>query len=360
MSLRDSLEAAQSEEELRAVIDRLSRQLQKEKTTKAELVNAVYRAARDAASGLALDPVPAPELSSGEGSEEVAMPLFSDLQLAKVTPDYDSAVAEERIKEYAEKISRLTRIQRADHPVNKCVVMGLGDVIEGELIFPGQSYLIDSSLYRQVTVDGPRIVGNFTRHLLSEFDEVEWWWVIGNHGRIGGRSSRDMNPEANADRMLGQILNQMFAGEDRVRFILADDDRPSDGYENGKGSAGKGERNWYMVGEIGEYRPLLIHGDQFRGHSGLPFYGFQKKVNSWAAGAIPVKFDDVLCGHWHQSAKIPLNDRHVYVNGSPESYNTYAQENMASMTPPSQMLMYVHPERGRITAEYDVRLGDDS
>ena len=81
------------------------------------------------------------------------------------------------------------------------MVLALGDIVEGELIFPGQSHLIDSSLYRQVTVDGPRIMHTFFSILLENFKEVEVYWVIGNHGALGGRSRRDYNPETNADRM---------------------------------------------------------------------------------------------------------------------------------------------------------------
>ena len=31
--------------------------------------------------------------------------------------------------------------------------------------------------------------------LLQEFDEVECYWVIGNHGALGGGSRWDYNPE---------------------------------------------------------------------------------------------------------------------------------------------------------------------
>jgi hypothetical protein len=43
------------------------------------------------------------------------------------------------------------------------------------------------------------------------------------------------------------------------------------------------------------------------------------------------------------------------ISGSPESYNTYAQEYFSSMSRPSQQLMYVHPENG-ITGEYSIWL----
>lgn len=332
------------EEELRESLSRVTHQLATIKLNREELIEAVYRAARDAASGLTIPPVAPPVIKSRRRRlPEVAVPLVSDLQLAKVTPDYNTAVCEERMERYADKIIELTETQRSDHPVDECVILALGDIIEGELIFPGQSFLVDASLYRQVAVDGPRIMTNFIRRMLSNFKKVTVYWVIGNHGRIGGREARNMDPESNADRMLGRIVMNLFEmmGEKRLTFVLPDGSR---------------ERNWFTVARVGNWSALCFHGDQIRGSMGFPWYGLGKKVNSWAAGAIREPFKDVAMGHYHQISAIPLNNRTVWANGSTESYNTYAQENMASMSDPAQWLLFVHPEKGRVTAAYQVDL----
>lgn len=333
--------AAQEEAiaELRRANNRLSKKLYDERGKKAELVDAVYRACKDAAAGLQWSVVPKPPRERRKHGDEVAVPLVSDLQLAKVTPDYDSEVCEQRMELYADKIIEMTEIQRSDHPVKVCSPAFLGDIIEGECIFPGQAFLIDSGLYRQIAVDGPRIVINFLRKLLGHFDRVDVDWVIGNHGRIGRRG--DFDPESNGDRMLGRIVADRLEDEPRITFRVPD---------------GKRERNWYAIKEVGAWRALMIHGDQVKGHSGFPWYGLGKKVNGWASGSIPEEFQDVLMGHWHQRAAIPLNKRTVYVNGSTESYNTFAQENLAAMSDPSQWLLFVHPGHGQVTAEYGVRL----
>jgi hypothetical protein len=61
-------------------------------------------------------------------------------------------------------------------------------------------------------------------------------------------------------------------------------------------------------------------------------------------------------GHWHQLARIPLNSKSVWVNGSTESTNTYASENLAAQSEPSQWLLFVDPRAGRVTASYGVDL----
>lgn len=342
MSVRDELAAATSEADLRAALKRALIALDDARTKREELVEAVYTAARDAASALALPVVPKPPSDRRTKQRaEVAVVVLSDWQLGKRTPSYSSEVCEQRIVTLADKVRRLTAIQRADHPVRECHVLALGDMIEGELIFPGQAHRIDSSLYRQVTVDGPRILAGFLRSMLADFDRVTVWSVDGNHGALGGPFRRDYHPESNGDRMLYRITSTVLESEKRLTWNMAD---PA------------GERNWYIVAELGAYRSLLLHGDQFRGHAGIPWYGIQKKAGGWALGAIPETFSDVDFGHWHQPTRLTLNRLTARCNGSTESHNTYAIEQLAAVGRPSQGLRFVEPEGGHVTAEYTVWL----
>jgi len=295
-------------------------------------------------STLTLPSITKPSLNKSRSKDtEICVPLLSDIQLAKRTTDYNSLVAEERVIEYAHKIVKITQIQRQSHKVNKCVVLALGDIVEGELIFPGQAHLIDSSLYKQVTVDGPRILFTFFSILLQAFDEVECHWVIGNHGALGGRSRRDYNPETNADRMLGKILSTMFANEKRIKFHIPEGV----------------DQHWYTVADLGvKAKFLCFHGDNIRGSMGLPFYGYNKKILGWKALAsqgLMENFTHAVCGHYHTPTSLYINDVRVWVNGSTESYNSYAQEQLASMGRPSQYCLFVKPSKG-VTAEYLVNL----
>ena len=341
MSLTDDLAATQ-QDDLRDALNRTLRQLDRANAKREELVEAVYRAARDASAALEIPNVPPPPPDRrSKARPEVAVVVLSDWQLGKLTPSYNSEVCAERIEKMAEKVRRLTAIQRADHPVRECHVFLLGDVIEGELVFPGQSHRIDSSLYRQVTVDGPRILAGFLRSMLAEFQTVTVWSVDGNHGALGGPFRKEYHPESNGDRMLYRITSTVLDGEKRLTWNMTDPD---------------GERNWYIVAQVGSYRSLLLHGDQFRGHAGIPWYGLQKKAGGWALGAIPEQFEDVDFGHYHQPTRVTLNRVTARCNGSTESHNTFAIEQLAAVGRPSQGLRFVEPEAGHVTAEYCVYL----
>lgn len=334
----DDLSAEDKVSKLKEANDRLARQLYEVKHKHSDYVGALVTAVNDAMLRLDIAPVPQPKKDKRKGGEEVAVALLSDIQLGKVTPNYNSEVAYERVMRYAEKIVHLAEVQRSDHPVHECRIMALGDMVEGCDIFPGQQWLIDSTLFDQVCVNGPKILVEFFRYLLAHFDVVSCDWVDGNHGRIGRKgqfSARD-----NMDRFLGMFVKTAMAHEPRFKLRM---------------NPMEEESNWYTVASVGEYRAMLIHGNQIRGSLGMPWYGIDKKVSKWRM-VIPEPFQDVMMGHYHQLARIPLNNTTVYANGSTESYNTYALENLASMSDPQQWCLFVDPRRGRVTASYAVDL----
>ena len=324
---------------LRSQNKKLAKRVETLKNVQDEVVKAAYAAAYDAFSSLEFPKIKAPSFKKVKDKlPETAVAVFADWQLGKVTPTYDSSVLEARIEEYTSKLLEITEIQRMDHNVNDLHVWLLGDIVEGEEIFPGQSHLIDSGLYRQVGINGPRILSKFLTTALENFEHVHVTGVIGNHGAVGGRARKQHDPETNMDRLLYKIVELMFSSEDRITFNIPD---------------GKGERNWYAVDNIGNYSSLLIHGDQLPAPTS--YYGYYKKVMGWKDGAIPEHFDDVFMGHYHQQFKMTIGSTLLRISGSPESNNTYAQEYFSSMSRPCQHLMYIHPENG-ITSEYSIWL----
>lgn len=325
---------------LRSENKRLAKLVEKHKNVQHETVVAAYQAAFDVFSNFELPKIKQPTIknSSKHKTSETAVAVFADWQLGKVTPDYSSSVLEQRIEQYTEKLIEITEIQRMDHNVDDLHVWLLGDIVEGEEIFPGQAHLIDSGLYRQVGINGPRILGKFLTTALENFKRVHVVGVIGNHGAVGGKMRKQHDPETNMDRLLYKIVELMFDKEDRITFNIPD---------------GVGERNWYAVDNIGSYGSLLIHGDQLP--SPTSYHGYYKKVMGWKDGAITEHFDDVFMGHYHQQFKMTIGSTMLRISGSPESHNTYAQEFFSSMSRPCQHLMYIHPEHG-VTSEYSIWL----
>ena len=330
--------------DLKAALARALRQLDESKDRTADLVAAAYQGARDAAAASIIPAVPAPirrQHPQTSNTPETAICVLADWQLGKKTPSYSTAVCEERIQEYAQKVLRLTEIQRSHHPVNEARVYLLGDLVEGELIFPGQSHRIDGSLFRQVITDGPRILAGLLRTLATSFEKVHVVGVIGNHGRLGGRESGDYHPETNADAMMYEVTRGRLELETRITWAP---------------NVTPGERNWYAVDKVGDKAFMLFHGDQVKGGAmGYPWYGFGKKLNGWRNGGIPEPFDYALSGHFHTPVRGLYGKIRHWGSGSTESDNTYAQEFFAASGTPSQWLLFAHPKHG-VTAEFEVHL----
>ena len=321
--------------ELKAAHGRALRALSKREKATEELVAAVYQAARDAAVGMNIPKVVEPKKDKRKQNHEAAILLLSDWQWGKITPTYNSDIAAQRVAQLALKVRNLVEIQRAEHPVEELHIHLLGDLVEGEDVFPGQSHLIDSGLYSQM-FGAAEALAKLVREMLAVFPKVRVVGVIGNHGRIGRKGVS--RPETNGDAIMYRIA-QMAVGEDkRLEWVE---------------TFTHGERHWYAVNEVLGRKWFLFHGDQVGGgFAGFPWYGFGKKLLGWKTS---VETFDYSCGaHFHTPTRMYLNGLTHWNGGSIESTNTFAQEQLAAAGEPCQWLLFQH--RDGVTAEYLVRL----
>ena len=323
--------------ELRRALMRMQKKLAEAKQRSLDLVDATYQAAYDAtlAQG-AIPPVPEPKVSKGGKKSEVALWHLTDWQGSKRTTSYNSEVMRKRVIAFCEKAVRITEIQRADHPVDEVTIMFGGDMVEGLFNFPTQAFEIDATLFEQYVIVS-RLIVDVVRFALAHYKKVtvvpEW----GNHGRIG--SKRDNVPRSdNFDRMCYEFAKQLCAQEKRLTW----QDCPED----------------IQRVEIGNYKALLIHGDEIgRGGFASPATIVQH-INRWRSGSYPWEFRDVYIGHYHTHSEWALANGlgSVYQTGSTESDNRYAGVMLAASATPSQRLHFIDPIKGRVTASYKVWL----
>jgi len=331
-------------EELKAAHVRVLRQLDKIRRSEDEYTEAVYRAARDAAAGMTIKSVPMPKPDKRKKGEEKAILLCADWQIGKVTPDYSTEVALSRVALLAKKVEQLVTIQRGDHPVREVNVFLLGDLVEGEDIFPGQAHLIDSGLYGQIFSTAEALAG-LMRSLASHFETVKVFGVIGNHGRIGRWGTS--RPESNADAVAYKTAAMLTRDEKRITW---------------KETYTEGERHWHEIVPVTvegvEKKWMLFHGDQLKASMGFPFYSLNKKLGGWNLSV--GHFDYAAHGHWHTPARLVAADGVItsWGSGSIESSNTYAQEWLSASGAPAQWLLF--QSRQGISAEYLIRLGEDT
>lgn len=344
MSLSDkfseeSLVTQQELEDLRAALVRSQRDLRRAKAKTDALVEATIQAAHDAVLAKPLPKVPKPAKSRSKGRSEAALWHLTDWQGAKLTPSYNTEVMHKRVHRFVDKALKITEIQRKDHPVDEVHILLGGDMIEGLFNFPTQPYEIDATLFEQFVTVSNLIVEVVHRAMVvypSVSVVAEW----GNHGRLG--SKRDAVPRSdNADRMTYELARQVL-----------------------KSSGAK--VNWEDSGEdiqrveIGNYRALLIHGDEIGRNGFASTNTITNHVNRWRSGSYPWEFRDVYVGHYHTHYQSSLADGAgaIYGTGSTESDNRYAAVGLASSAVPSQRLHFIDPQEGRVTAQYQVWLDD--
>jgi hypothetical protein len=344
VSFLSEAQEAQGEETVKQALNRALKRLEKAKASQEDLVQAVYQAVADNLTALTFGAVNKPKADRRKGDDETAVIVFSDLQLGQVTNSYNSEVAEQRVQQYADKIIRLTELQRASHPIRNAKLYLLGDLIEGELIVPSHPHQVDSSLYAQVALNGPRILVDFIRRMLETFEHIDIVSVPGNHGEVGGASRKSYNPETNFDRMLSVIVKQLFdsGAEKRLTWNIP---------------AGYGQSSFYAVDYVGDIGFMLWHGHQARRTSSSSHLPFYKLVMGWRSGAIPEPFSVSICGHHHTPTYLTMNSVAHYINGTFASDSEYAIERLASNSRAAQWLLFARPGRG-VTASYLVTLDD--
>jgi hypothetical protein len=329
--------ASEDLDELRRALIRTQKQLKEAKQRTEELVGATKQGAYDAM--LTMGPIPPVREAVQDKSKkkaEIALWHLTDWQGSKKTTTYNSVVMRQRVLNFVERARRITEIQRADHPVKDCVILFGGDMVEGLFNYPAQLHEVDSTLFEQyVTVS--RLIVDTVREALTIYEKVlvvaEW----GNHGRIGSKRA-DVPRNDNIDRMCYELARQLLADQKRLTWQDCPDD--------------------IQRVEIGNYRALLIHGDEVGRNGFASPNAIVQHANRWRSGAYPWAFRDVYIGHYHTHACWPManGEGSVYQTGSTESDNRYARDLLAASATPSQRLHFIDPIKGRVTAEYKVWL----
>jgi hypothetical protein len=334
MSLADDIGAQAEITELRQALRQAQQREARAKKRSDDLVEAVYQAARDAARAVPNPRTLTPKKDGRKGKAEVALVHATDWQLGKKTVSFGIGTLASRMEQFTEKVMSLTEIQRAHHPVKDCVLLFGGDMVEGIGIFPGQAYEVEAHLFDQL-FEASRIMETMVRSLAGFFDKVHVVCEFGNHGRLGRKG--DMPAGDNIDRMAYRITSERTADLKNVTWQMSGD--------------------WYQIVTIGNYKALLVHGDEINSFGGnTPAFGILRKVNAWSTGVVE-DFQDCYMGHWHTPMSLTMaNAGRIFVTGSPESHNEYARAFIAAVGQPSQRLHFIDPVKGRVASEYVVWL----
>ena len=289
---------------LREALYSAEQELEAQKLKYGRTEEVIWSAIERNISGMKIDPV-FPPGPPDIGPSHDAILHGTDWQTGKyIRGAYSSVIAEKRAGGYFSECSRIIRLQPFEVP--RAHVLLTGDLVEGELVFKGQAYKIDESLFRQVFRVSEMIV-NGLRIILAAVPYVYAEGVGGNHGD----NTRDSHPETNFDNMAMEIARRLLRDEPRLTFLepITPD-----------------ERHWSFKHDVRGKTWFGMHGNSIRSQPNTK--ATRDKLQGYFNTIGP--FDYVVSGHYHQALQQDVGAFTHWAGGSTENGNTYAQEFMAS------------------------------
>jgi hypothetical protein len=298
---------------------------------------------RSACAHLPAEPPPRIEISKSSYPEEKAVLLFSDAQIGSYVSKYytgglcgyDKTEFSKRIKRLTKNALEVIRIQRGGGiPVKQLQIHVLGDIVQGESVFPGQAFQLDALLLEQSLVLAQKIVDDVFIPLSREFEKVEILCVPGNHGRQGG--PYNASRMANWDYVTYFTWMMRMQEFSHVKFYIS--------------------ASPFLIYDLfpGQTH-ALIHGNQAKGWLGYPYYGIDRlfhRLTSLAGMYIMYLHH----GHHHQPS---IQDTHIgrkVGNGSIEGGSDYSVGDLTTANVPQQHFCGFNAKG--VTWEYWLRLAD--
>lgn len=227
----------------------------------------------------------------------IVLPIY-DLQYGQfVRPEdvpfqkggYTEAVFDARLQAYVEKVSRFLVDRVATTNFTELHLVLGGDLVEGYDIFGGQAWQLQKHPIRQ-TLDLRAKLGAALRELIRVAKEdlgvetIGLYAVPGNHGKVGGKRAGATPSDFSWDYLTAELIGDELRAE------------PVDLIVN--------EASGALMFETQGHTFMAIHGDEIKGHAGIPFYGFTR-FDGRAMRLAETVYDYCLSGHIHQPATIP-------------------------------------------------------
>lgn len=192
---------------------------------------------------------------------------LSDLHIGQQNKHYDLKIAEERIQQIPNLLFQSTMGQN----INEVVLMFIGDIVEGEDIFPTQPWHTICPVFDQVEL-AVKLLWKMILTTQSSFQcPVRCVCVPGNHGKVSVSSSE----KTNWDNIVYHSLKLLVSMKQDPNVSIECDYLEFKSFQ------------------IKDKRGLINH--QGVKHSGTP--AMREKLASWVMNK---KVDFIASGHWHE------------------------------------------------------------
>lgn len=234
--------------------------------------------------------------------------------------DYNFDIFLEEMDVFKGKVKTFIDIYRSSANINKIVINFLGDVVEGEGIFPTQHNYVDKVVIDQVLLG----VMHFTEFILwcnTIAPNVEVFAIPGNHGRV----SKVAHHRVNWDYIAYTMMQIILARYPNIDMYVSN--CPC------------------MIVKHGKHNIYLEHGGNIKGWMSLPFYGITRQM-AYVSHMYGIDVSYYMLAHHHQAASVPFSRSRTLVNGSWVGGSPYSVGKMQQADLPIQLCYRFHPEHG--------------
>jgi len=256
---------------------------------------------------------------NGESDREIVVHL-TDFHLGKKGKIYNKEIAIHSLKKlYSEIVLTFQWLKILGFNVISIKIMLGGDIVDGDLLYPGHPNFVDMNVYEQISVGF-----NELRDMIISLRNnckipLDIYHVYGNHGRI----SKFTTPTNNWDNILYMFLKTNLENLDGINM--------HDGF------------HWFtLVPMLDGENALLTHGDGINMYQNIPMYGYVQAAMRWRGSIGDFKYSYI--GHFHSPYFMRWNDMQLFINGQFPTDDDWAKKVVKLQNPPMQWLQVFSPK----------------
>jgi hypothetical protein len=327
------------EERVRELVKRY-KQVSKESGKEDALIGAIYEV-------LPLMPpiqFPQPLTLKGGVENESAVLLLGDFHFGEQFDEeemggisiYNMDVAERRFNAVIDRAIMLIKEKMLGYNIVDLYVFGLGDFVSG-IIHDELVQNNEINIIQQVT-EVVRIVGAGLLKL-SQYFNVHFVGVVGNHGRVTQKIYFQQKARNNYDYLCYIMMQRLYGSQERLTFTVP--------------------KAFWTIVEIENTRFMLQHGDTVKSWGGIPFYGLSRAYGKLRTLTQDYAgdFQHLVIGHYHNGNWMNYGKGKLIINGSLKGGDPFSVGAISAACDPSQYLFGVHRKHG-ITWTFEINVAD--
>lgn len=229
---------------------------------------------------------------------ETAVLHFTDLHFGVLSPSPELMLT--RLDDLGNRMAEIRKVLSGT-PIDGLRVLMLGDLLDGEAIYPTQSF---HQAITSAEEQAERLATFMTGWLIRQkaiWSNVEIDAVCGNHGRTG----KDRNEASNFDRVFYTYLRDRLTPHGiKVNITQSDP--------------------FMMITHIHGWRFLMSHGNYIKAGGITPQGSIVNRLLKWNATDLYGPVDALTHGHFHQIGYTEINGIPVFSNGTAKQLDHWA------------------------------------